>query len=117
MGVGLRIERLYHVFSLQSKTQCGKTSAAEDYAQEIEKEREEKTALQKERDLLRKVTAASVRMDKMMGLLLWAKLAPVLPSLLIPAVLVKHLTKHFYMLWQSSEFCSYAPALVPHHGG
>ncbi|KAJ6663384.1 hypothetical protein lerEdw1_009463 [Lerista edwardsae] len=46
------MELLSTVHSLQEKIQCGKTS---DYAQELEREREEKDSLHKERDLLRKI--------------------------------------------------------------
>ncbi|XP_066494572.1 centrosomal protein of 85 kDa isoform X2 [Tiliqua scincoides] len=49
------MELLSTVHSLQGKAQYGKTSAADDCAQEMEKQREEKNSLQKECDLLRKI--------------------------------------------------------------
>ncbi|XP_015266699.1 PREDICTED: centrosomal protein of 85 kDa [Gekko japonicus] len=49
------MELLSTVHSLQDKMQCGKTSSAEGYAQEIEKRKREKDSLQKECDLLRKI--------------------------------------------------------------
>ncbi|XP_062996185.1 centrosomal protein of 85 kDa isoform X2 [Elgaria multicarinata webbii] len=49
------VELLSTVRSLQDKVQCGKTSASEDYAQVIEREKREKDSMQKERDLLRKI--------------------------------------------------------------
>lgn len=72
------------MFSLQEKMQCRKTSTEEEYAQEAEREREEKDSLQKERDLLRKVTSTSARLDNMRGLMMiWAKLS----LLLFPVLL------------------------------
>ncbi|KAH0631199.1 hypothetical protein JD844_005411 [Phrynosoma platyrhinos] len=49
------MELLSTVHSLQDKMQRGKMPAAENFAQEIEKEKQEKDSLQKERDLLRKI--------------------------------------------------------------
>ncbi|XP_032083518.1 centrosomal protein of 85 kDa isoform X2 [Thamnophis elegans] len=49
------MELLSTVRSLQDKMQQMKPSVPEDYAQEIEREKEEKEALQKESDLLRKI--------------------------------------------------------------
>ncbi|XP_060113458.1 centrosomal protein of 85 kDa [Heteronotia binoei] len=49
------MELLSTVHSLQDKMQCGKTSSAEEYAQELEKRKQEKDSLQKERNLLRKI--------------------------------------------------------------
>ncbi|KAL8220688.1 UNVERIFIED_CONTAM: hypothetical protein K2H54_052360 [Gekko kuhli] len=49
------MELLSTVHSLQDKMQCGETSSAEGYAQEMEKRKREKDSLQKECDLLRKI--------------------------------------------------------------
>uniref|UniRef100_A0A8D0BBK9 Centrosomal protein 85 n=1 Tax=Salvator merianae TaxID=96440 RepID=A0A8D0BBK9_SALMN len=49
------MELLSTVRSLQDKMQRGKTSAADDGTQEVEKVKREKESLQKERDLLRKI--------------------------------------------------------------
>ncbi|XP_053124296.1 centrosomal protein of 85 kDa isoform X2 [Hemicordylus capensis] len=49
------MELLSTVHSLQEKMQCRKTAVVEGYAQEMEREKEERDSLQKERDLLKKI--------------------------------------------------------------